>query len=136
VRAACTPEGAGQDLRSGKAAGGLDIWGNTLYAFCCTLHQGRSVRIATLTWDDWNEDHVSGHGVSPQEVEEVCSTARKILRRGRAGTYVVFGRTVEGRELIVFLAARSPRAGTFYPITARPMNLRERRYFRARKGSE
>jgi hypothetical protein len=56
VRAACTPEGAGQDLRSGKAAGGLDIWGNTLYAFCYTLHQGRSVRIATLIWDDWNEE--------------------------------------------------------------------------------
>lgn len=94
------------------------------------------MRITTLIWDDWNEDHILRHGVSSEEVEEVCSAPRTILRRGRAGTYVVFGRTAEGRELTVFLAPRGPYTGVFYPITARPMNLRERRYFRARKGNE
>lgn len=94
------------------------------------------MRITTLIWDDWNEDHIAAHGVSLEEVEEVCSSPGRILRRGRAGTYVVFGRTTEGRELVVFLAPRGPYPGAFYPITARPMNLRERRYFRARKGNE
>lgn len=93
------------------------------------------MRIAALVWDDWNEDHISRHGVSAEEVEEICSTPGRILRRGRSGTYVVFGRTADGRELMVVLSARGPAPGSFYPITARDLNDRERRFFRGRKGN-
>ena len=94
------------------------------------------MQLTRLIWDDWNENHISAHGVSSEEVEDICSSPGRILRRGRAGTYAVFGRTAAGRELIVFLAPRGPQPGTFYPITARAMNFRERRYFRARRGQE
>jgi uncharacterized DUF497 family protein len=94
------------------------------------------VRITQLIWDEWNEDHISRHGVAPYEVEEICSRPGRILRRGRGGTYAVFGQTEEGRELVIFLAPRGPQPGSFYAITARPMNARERRYFRARKGNK
>jgi len=93
------------------------------------------VRIETLIWDDWNEEHIAAHGISPEEVEEICSSRGLVLRRGRAGTYAVLGRTAEGRELIVFLAPRGRHPGTFYPVTARPMNSRERRYYRARRSN-
>ena len=94
------------------------------------------MRITTLIWDDWNEEHISEHGISPEEVEEVCSSPGRILRRGRVGTYAVFGRTGEGRELVVFLAPRGPHSGVFYPITARSMSLRERQYYRGRRNKE
>lgn len=91
------------------------------------------MRIATLLWDEWNEEHISRHGISSEEVEEVCSYPGRILRRGRAGSYVVFGRTAGGKELMVVLARRGPHPDTFYPITARQMTHQERRYFHARK---
>lgn len=94
------------------------------------------MRITTLVWDDWNEDHISRHGVSAEEVEEICSSPGRILRRARGGTYVVFGRTADGRELMVVLSPQGPDPGSFYPVTAREMNYRERRYFRARKGNK
>lgn len=94
------------------------------------------MRIKNLIWDDWNEDHIAAHGVSLEEVEEICSSRGLVLRRGRAGTYAVFGQTAEGRELIVFLAPRGPHPGTFYPVTARLMNVRERRYYRARRSNK
>lgn len=30
------------------------------------------VIIRELLWDDWNEEHISQHSVTPEEVEEVC----------------------------------------------------------------
>ena len=94
------------------------------------------MRIATLLWDDWNEDHITRHGVSAEEVEEVCANPGRMLRRARGGTYIVFGCTTDGRELVVILVPRGPEPSFFYPITARAMTHSERRYFRARKGSK
>jgi len=41
------------------------------------------VRIDELIWDDWNVEHIAGHDVEPEEVEEVCF-GRPLVRR--AGT--------------------------------------------------
>lgn len=66
----------------------------------------------------------SKHGVSFDEVEEVCSS-RHHPRRGRAGLYLIFGQTEAGRYLLVVLAPRGQ--GVWKLVTARDMTRQERR---------
>lgn len=42
--------------------------------------------IRRLIWDEWNIDHIAGHNVEPEEVEEVCRS-KNLFERGRDGTY-------------------------------------------------
>lgn len=37
------------------------------------------MRIDELVWDDWNEDHISRHGVRPEEVEEAVFDRAALL---------------------------------------------------------
>ena len=46
---------------------------------------------------------------------------------GKNNTYLIYGRTLAGRCLLVVLAPR-PR-NVFYPVTARDMTAKERRLF-------
>ena len=82
--------------------------------------------IRELLWDDWNEEHISRHRVSPGEVEEVCFADPWVLR-GRQGTRTVFGQTIGGRYLLVLLGNRGN--GLFYPVTARDLTDTERKRY-------
>ena len=31
-----------------------------------------TIVINALIWDEWNKEHIARHGVTPEEVEEVC----------------------------------------------------------------
>jgi uncharacterized DUF497 family protein len=86
------------------------------------------MRIRAVVWDEWNEEHISRHGVDPEEVEEVLVGlfAPPFTQRARRGTYRALG-----RYLAVFFALRSP--GRVYPITARDMDAKERRAYRRRR---
>ena len=42
------------------------------------------VRIEGLSWDEWSEDHIAGHGVKFEEVEE---PVEDILYNRRSGEY-------------------------------------------------
>ena len=42
------------------------------------------MRIDELLWDDWNIEHIAGHGVEPDEVEEACYDPHHWVER--AGT--------------------------------------------------
>ena len=88
------------------------------------------MRITRFEWDEFNEEHISRHGVDSSEVEEVFVVA-PYLRRGRGGRYLVYGPTTDGRYLFVVfaLAAR----GVARVITARDMTRRERVEYRRRK---
>lgn len=82
--------------------------------------------IKRLIWDDWNIAHIARHHVEPEEVEEVCQ-GKHLLEKGRNGLYSVIGQTEDGRYLIIILA---PRSSSFYPVTARDADDKEKRRFK------
>jgi uncharacterized DUF497 family protein len=83
-------------------------------------------------WNEWNEDHIARHGISPAEAEFVIRTARRPYPLAREDDkWLVWGRGKGGRWLqVVFVL--SPEDMVFV-IHARPLNEREKR--RARKAS-
>ncbi|MEU6282091.1 BrnT family toxin [Streptomyces sp. NPDC047028] len=85
------------------------------------------MRVDELIWDDRNEEHIAKHGVSPDEVEEACQTKPLRVRLVRDDTYALLGVTDGGRHLAVFLAPRGNNS--FYVVTAREMDVRERKSF-------
>jgi uncharacterized DUF497 family protein len=91
------------------------------------------LRIDELVWDEWNEDHIAGHGVRPEEVEEaVFDQASLFLRTRRKGVirYLVLGLTESGRHLFTVL---EPIAGSrAYVVTARDMSDGEKRRFKSK----
>ena len=71
------------------------------------------------------------HGVTPDEVEEVCfgrSLVQRAKSEGENPVFYVRGQTDAGRYL--FCVVIQFPDGRGYPITARPMTEREKRRFR------
>ena len=53
------------------------------------------MRIDDLEWTLNRIDHIALHEVTPEEVEEVISSA-PVFRRGRGGVYEAWGQTDSG----------------------------------------
>lgn len=87
------------------------------------------MKIKGLIWTSDRIEHVEQHGISVEEVEEVCQTDYWI-RRGRRRRYLAYGQTESGRYLLVVLKPES--GGKFKVITARDMTDSERRLYRRR----
>ena len=82
--------------------------------------------IRALRWDPWNANHIAVHGVTLDDVEEVCSND-PMFSQSYGGRIRVIGPTSSGRILTVILA---PEAGdVYYPITARPASRGEHRRY-------
>ena len=75
----------------------------------------------------------SKHGVSMDEVEELCFSEGLHARGGRDGLLMLFGQTDAGRYLLVVLAPRS-NEGVWAVVTARDMTLQERRLYKKQRG--
>ncbi len=78
--------------------------------------------IKSLVWDEWNKAHIAEHGVTIEEVEEVCRHEHKTYETYR-GRVELEGRTLAGRKLIIILSSedrnlQSYGPGVYYPITA------------------
>ena len=86
--------------------------------------------IHRLDWDEDNEEHIGRHGVTAEEVEQVCFS-RPLVRRRREQRRLVYGRTMAGRYLFIVLAMKS--RGLARCITARPMTSAERKYYLQRR---
>lgn len=86
-------------------------------------------------WPEDRIDHVAGHGITPEEVEEVCFTRPLVLRakaEGPSPVYYCLGQTISGRYLFCVVIVFPD--GNAFPVTARAMTDRERRrYVRWRK---
>lgn len=83
------------------------------------------MRLRELVWTPEIEDKVQGkHGLTPEEVGQVCLDPASHLRRARDGRYAVLGRTEAGRYVLVIGAYLGK--GTLRIITARDMTDRER----------
>ena len=83
-------------------------------------------------WNEWNLEHISVHGVDPDEAEAVVSEASSPYPRYRGdGKWLVWGRGRGSRLLqVVFVF---DRAGAAYVIHARPLTENEKRSFRRRE---
>lgn len=84
------------------------------------------LHFARFEWNSANEEHLSRHGVLPEETEEVLVQA-PLVRRSREGKYLAFGQTLDGRYLTVVFALKG--TGTVRVVTARDMDNKERRRF-------
>jgi hypothetical protein len=78
------------------------------------------------------DDHIlakieSKHHISFTEVEDVCLSDRRHIRRGREGLYKVFGQTTAGRYVLAVLVNLG--RGDWKVVTAREMTDSERRLY-------
>lgn len=93
------------------------------------------MRIRRLIWPQDRIDHIARHGVTPEEVEEIClsnSLVQKARSTGASPAYYVLGQTQAGRYL--FCVVIGFPDGNGYPVTARPMTPKEKRRYRDWKG--
>ncbi|MBI4305958.1 MAG: BrnT family toxin [Chloroflexi bacterium] len=90
---------------------------------------------AQLYWRSDRVDHIARHGVTPDDVEEAVfdDPERKLFRGPRSErdrtrfVYYVYGRTQDGRYLLVVLLDLGGRNAL--PLTARDMTQAERRRY-------
>ncbi len=89
------------------------------------------MRIHELIWPQDRIDHIARHGVTPEEVEEVCF-GRPLVQRGKSEgenpVYYVLGQTEAGRYLLCVIIQFPDGKG--YPVTARLMTPKEKRRYR------
>jgi len=83
-------------------------------------------------WNDWNVEHVAGHGVSREEAEMVVRDGRRPFpRKIEDDKWLVWGRGRGGRFLQVIFVVDPEE--TVYVIHARPLNEQEKRRLRRRQ---
>ena len=91
------------------------------------------MRLREVIWKDWVVDKLElKHGISVEEVEEVLFSKPHVrrLRKGHVrgeDLYAGYGRTAEGRYLVVFFIHKRPAAAL--PVSARDMTASERRHY-------
>lgn len=95
--------------------------------------------IRQIIWkDQFVEKLATKHGVSVEEVEQLLNSQPHIRKAGRGNVkgenvYAAFGRTEEGRHLVVFYIKKLD--GSLLPISARDMDDGERNYYGKQKES-
>jgi hypothetical protein len=73
------------------------------------------VVVRRLASDSWNSDHIAGHKLRPEEVEEACHGDYSI-RETYGGRLMIISPTQNGKLLAIVLAHKEK--GVYYPITA------------------
>jgi uncharacterized DUF497 family protein len=89
------------------------------------------MRVSGFVWPDDRIEHIARHGVTPDEVEEVCfgeSLTQRAKSEGQNPVYYVLGQSAVGRYLFC-VVIRFPD-GNGYPVTAREMTATEKRRYR------
>jgi uncharacterized DUF497 family protein len=82
-------------------------------------------------WNDWNLDHATKHGVSPEEAETVVEAASAPYPEQIGdGKIRVIGRGIGGRLVQVIYVVDVDE--TLYIIHARPLTELEKRRYRRR----
>ena len=92
------------------------------------------VKISELIWPQNRIDHIAAHGVTPEEVEEVCfgnPLVQRAKSHGPNPVYYVRGQTDAGRYLFCVIIAFPDGKG--YPVTARAMTEAEKHRYRQRQ---
>jgi uncharacterized DUF497 family protein len=82
-----------------------------------------------LLWDEDNEQHIAGHGITPAEVREMLSNRHLTMSNPHAeGRITLIGVTNGGRVLSVALDPTHD-SGTWRPVTAVIAPAQDRRLF-------
>ncbi len=81
------------------------------------------IKIRELVWDAWNVKHIKKHKVNQQEIIVSVQNA-SYHRRAHSGRYLSVGRA--GNRIITVIIRRQ-KLTTYYLITARDANRKERR---------
>jgi len=89
------------------------------------------MEIREFDWDDANIDHISKHGVFPDEVEDVAFDDDPWIRRGRKGTRYMLGYAVAGRYLFTVYVLKDQ--GIARVVTSMDMDGKTKRLYRKRK---
>ncbi len=85
------------------------------------------MRITEFEWDDGNVLHLAlGHGIEPEEAEEVFAEA-PLDRKTRRGHDAAFGPTSAVRLLVIVVEIKG--AGRVRVITGWDVDRAERRYY-------
>jgi len=85
------------------------------------------MEIHTFRWYEGNLDHISNHGVTPEEIEEVAFEGTPYIRKGKGGKRYLYGKTIGGRYLfVVYLPVGR---GKVRVITARDMETKEKKLY-------
>jgi len=79
-------------------------------------------------WDDSNIEHISRHGIEPEEVEETF-LGKRHTRKTNNDRYLLYGRTDNGRYLLVVYIIKEKRVRV---ITARDMTGNEKKLYKKR----
>jgi len=91
------------------------------------------MQLTDVIWKDLFVDKLeSKHGVTTDDVEQVLFSKPHVRRaqKGRVkgeDLYVAYGKTIDGRHLVVFFIRKYQSAAL--PISARDMTGAERRYY-------
>ena len=86
--------------------------------------------ISEVVWPEDRMDHITRHGVRPEEFEQVCFGRPLVLRARATGqnpVYYLLGETVAGRPL--FCVVIEFPGSKAYPVTARDMTTKEKRRY-------
>lgn len=80
------------------------------------------VLVKGLIWDDWNKEHIAKHGISLEEVEEVCHGNHKVVESYRK-RLLLLGKTKQGKLMAIVLSPEDRNLqqygnNMYYPITA------------------
>jgi hypothetical protein len=87
-----------------------------------------NLRIIDFEWDEGNALHLElGHGIEPQEVEEVFVN-KPLFRRTKKRHYAAFGPTSAGRYLTIVFESKGK--GIIRPITGLDMKRAEIQYYK------
>ncbi len=84
-----------------------------------------------IEWNEESIEHIAGHSVIPEEVEEVCFSSLHCEQRGRDGLYYIMGQTHAGRYL--FIVVRYLGHEKVKIVTARDMDEKEKYRYKKRK---
>ncbi len=93
------------------------------------------LRIESVEIDDHILEKIErNHGVRFEEIENVCLSEHRHVRRGREDLYKVFGQTAAGRYILAVLANKG--GGDWKIATARPMTDTEKRLYKKAIGGK
>ena len=90
-------------------------------------YQGSDMRIDELHWYNGNIEHISKHGISPIEVEDICSGPH-LVYPASYGRYDLYGQTEHGKYVRVILRCNYDRV--FEVRTAYEMTERQKKNYR------
>ena len=84
------------------------------------------LKFKNIIWDSFNVNHIKKHKVTPDEVEEACSS-KYVAFKTHNKRIVLVGKTKKSRSISVILAPKGK--DTWYPITARPASKKEKKKY-------